>query len=514
MVGISGIRDWLDRKVLNRQVSKNQSTDVAALNREFAGHPSRGLTPGRLASILQSAEGGNLVDQCDLFEDMEEKDAHIFAELSKRKRVLQGLNWRIVPPLNPSADEEKRTEALQEIFEDLDNFEDTIFDMADAIGKGYSNLEIDWRLEQKLRIPHLTHRPARWFTIDENDRNKLLLRNDTGKGEELWPFGWVSHVHKAKSGYVARGGLHRILAWPYLFKNYSVRDLAEFLEIYGIPLRLGTYPQGASKEEKMTLLRAVTSIGHSAAGIKPEGMLIEMLEAAKGGSDPYTAMIGWCEASQSKAILGGTLTTSAESTGLGSNLGDVHNEVRLDLRDSDAKQIAGTLTRDLVWPVTALNFSGTNQSRTPRFEFILQEEEDLEIRVERDKTLYDMGHRITSKKVEEIYGEGYEFIDNDDKPDPEPEKDQAATAAASAAKPEPDYTDNQVQQLQDATDPALIDMQEQIKQLLDEVDTMEEFQDRLIEAFNYLDIDSLAETIQEAMSAAELAGRFDVQEGE
>ncbi len=61
----------------------------------------------------------------------------------------------------------------------------------------------------------------------------------------LRPFGWISHTGKAKSGYLSRTGLIRVLAWPYLFKNYSVRDLAEFLEIYGLPLRVGKYPDGA-----------------------------------------------------------------------------------------------------------------------------------------------------------------------------------------------------------------------------------------------------------------------------
>ncbi|WP_308197178.1 phage portal protein family protein, partial [Achromobacter xylosoxidans] len=40
-----------------------------------------------------------------------------------------------------------------------------------------------------------------------------------------------------RSGYIARTGLFRVLAWPWLFKNFAVRDLAEFLEIYGLPLR-------------------------------------------------------------------------------------------------------------------------------------------------------------------------------------------------------------------------------------------------------------------------------------
>jgi len=395
------ITDWLGRAVKRAQVVADQSSRIGLVGTEFEHHPSRGLTPARLATLLSAAEQGDLVGQLDLYEDMEEKDAHIFTELSKRKRVLQGLDWRIAPPRNASAQEERASEQVREWFEAIDNFEDIIFDMADAIGKGFSCQEIEWVREERYLLPRLSWRPARWFSVDPRQRDNLLLRTADGQGEALWPFKWVAHIHKAKSGYLARSGLLRVLAWPYLFKNYSVRDLAEFLEIYGIPVRLGTYPSGASEKDKLTLLRAVTSIGHNAAGIMPEGMLMEFKEAAKGASDPFMAMIQWCEASQSKAILGGTLTTSAQSTGLGSNLGEVHNEVRHDLRDSDARQIAGTLTRDLVWPMVALNIPGIAPHRSPRFEFDTQEGEDLAQYAEAIPKLVEAGAKIPVRWLHE-----------------------------------------------------------------------------------------------------------------
>ena len=78
---------------------------------------------------------------------------------------------------------------------------------------------------------------------------KIITRFEPVDGAELAPFTWIVHKHQAKSGYLSRSGLHRILAWPFLFKNYAVRDLAEFLEIYGLPLRLGKYPSGASPDD-------------------------------------------------------------------------------------------------------------------------------------------------------------------------------------------------------------------------------------------------------------------------
>lgn len=512
-------RDWLGRAFDRRTLDEDQSSRIAGLRHEFAGHPSRGLTPAKLASIMQDAESGNLIDQADLFEDMEEKDSHIFAELSKRKRVLLGLNWSLKTPRDASAQEERAADQVRDWIEDTEGFEDLLFDMADAIGKGYSNVELSWKYDGKIMLPAFTHRPARWFTVDQNDQDRILLRDNSGGGEALEPFGWIAHVHKAKSGYITRGGLHRVLAWPFLFKNYSVRDLAEFLEIYGIPARLGRYPHGASDKDKTTLLAAVTGIGHNAAGIIPEGMDIEFQSAAEGHSDPYKVMIDWCESSESKAILGGTLTSSAQNIGLGANLGDVHNEVRHDLMVSDARQIAATLTRDLVWPLIALNIGGIDPGRAPRFEFQTQQPEDLALLSEAVPKLVDIGMRIPVSWAHEKLqipepDEEEPVLQRGGGTAPPPADPAAARLAAARGEPlAPDAIDRYTDRLQRESQPALHAMFERVRQLLDETESLEALQDRLLSIYGDLDPAELAEVMQFGFSAAELAGRFDVDQG-
>ena len=372
-----------------------QTSRLGWVTREFANHPSRGLTPLKLHRILEDAEQGNLEAQADLFTDMEEKDGHIYAEMSKRKRALLTLDWRVEPARNASAAEKALAEEVNEWLQDLEGFEDLLLDALDGIGHGFAAQEIEWGQIGKLWYPQgFALRPQRWFSTLPHDGNALRLRNGTPEGEELLPFGWVVHTHKAKSGYLVRGGLHRVLAWPYLFKNYSVRDLAEFLEIYGLPLRIGKYTTGASDAEKATLLRAVTEIGHNAAGIIPQGMAIDFAAAAAGSHDPFEAMIAWCERTQSKAILGGTLTSQADGKSSTNALGNVHNEVRHDLLVSDARQLAGTLTRDLIWPWIAINKAGIDPRRCPRFEFDTREPEDLALYSEALPELVGLGMNI------------------------------------------------------------------------------------------------------------------------
>lgn len=410
------ILDQHGQPIRTADLAEPQTAELWLLQHDSASHPSRGMTPGSLHRVLEDAERGNLAAQADLFQDMEEKDAHIYAEMSKRKRALLTLDWSVEPPDNASRTEKKQAEQIKEWLTDLPDLEDIMLDCLDGIGHGFAALEIEWqRLGNVWLQKAITHRPQRWFQTAQHDGNDLRLRDGSQDGTALRPFGWVVHKHKAKSGYLNRSGLHRILAWPYLFKNYSVRDLAEFLEIYGLPLRLGKYPAGATKEEKATLLRAVASIGHNAAGIIPDGMMIEFEEAAKGSHDPFMAMVSWCERSVSKAVLGGTLTSQADGASSTNALGNVHNEVRHDLKVSDARQLASTLNRDLIWPLLALNASAPDPRRQPRIVFDTREPEDLKAYADSLPKLVGLGLRVKTSWVHDKLaipeaGEGDEVL--------------------------------------------------------------------------------------------------------
>ena len=354
----STIVDHLGRPFKQRDAKALQTDDVrlVGLHRTFSEHPSSGLTPARAAEILQSAEQGDLIAQCELAEDIEEKDGHLYAELDKRKRALIGVDYYLTPPRNATAAEKADTEYLQEMLEEGNWIKSLVKSMADAILKGFSMHELAWKRELgEWFVDMPEYRDPSWFMTHPEQRNELRLRNASHEGAELWPFGWIKHVHPAKSGYVSRSGLVRQLIWPFIFKNYSVRDLAEFLEIYGLPLRIGQYPAGASDDEKRALLQAVMNIGHNAGGIMPKGMVMDFHSAATGQADPFELMFTWAEKTMSKVILGGTLTSQADGKSSTNALGNVHNEVRQELRDADLAQIAETITRDLIAPLYALN---------------------------------------------------------------------------------------------------------------------------------------------------------------
>lgn len=536
----NGIRYRVREKDL-KQKQTDDSARVAQLRREFAEHPSSGLTPATLAVILKNAEQGNLLEQCYLAEDIEEKDGHIQAELFKRKMALTDIDWNIEPPANASVQEQKDAANIEQILRDVEDWHDMIFGMGDAILKGFANIELEWGLYNNFRIPqHFEHRPATWFQLHQEDQNCIALRDQTGWGEKLRPLNWIQHRHPAKSGYPARAGLIRQLAWPFIFKNYSVRDLAEFLEIYGIPIKLGKYPSGATPDEKQRLLQAVLGIGHNAGGIIPKGMEIEFHEAAKGGgSDPFMTMMSWCERIQSKVILGQTLTSQVDSTG-SQALGNVHNEVRQDIRDHDLRQFTNSLNRDLILPMHMLNsksYTG-DPRRKPRIVFDTQEPEDIKLYSESLPKLADIGMRIpvswAHDKLRIPEPEGEEPVlasaakpptglpagsQPGPLPPPQPAQPQSPAAALKLAlaalkgqPPEPDGADVLTERLQKQAGTEFAKLMQPIEELVANADSLEQLLEQLLELEDTLPIDDYAVLIAQALAAAELSGRYDVNE--
>lgn len=513
---LKGVFTQADKSAL----TEPQTALLINRQREFAGHPSRGLTPAKLASILEAAEQGDIVRQHELFLDMEEKDAHLYAEMAKRKRAILTVPWTIAPPRNASATEKTQAAELEELLRDIPNFEDVLLDMMDGVGHGFSNLEIEWQRIGKDWLPKaITHRPQTWFQLDIDTRTELRLRDDSANGAQLQPFGWISHVHRAKSGYIARAGLCRVLSWPYLFKNYSVRDLAEFLEIYGLPLRVGKYPSGASEKEKSTLLAAVVGLGHNAAGIMPDSMAVEIQEAAKGSEGPFLSMTQWAESSVSKAVLGGTLTSQADGKSSTNALGNVHNEVRHDILEADARQVGGTLTSTLLHYLVTLNKGGVvDPRRRPRFEFDTSEPEDLALYADALPKLADAGAEIpvsfVSKRLKFPPRVGNEPILGARAATPTPATQNPAINRAQLTATDP-ADETPIDPLTDAMSaqaaPALAAMVEQIRTMVDNADSLESLRDALLAGFGQLDSAELARVMALGFSVADLAGRFDVE---
>jgi len=332
------------------------------------------LDPSRLARAFQAADQGIITDQAALFEMVEEQDSHIFSELAKRRRSVTGLGWQLTPPDDATEAELGRCVELADMLAKIPKFEDAQYNLTDAIGKGIAPLEIDWKTGSEWVPKALLWVPQRMFQVDQKTGELQFLK--MGIPEPLRPWGWVVHEHQAKSGYIESAALFRVLAWTYAYKAYNIRDMQRFLEVYGLPLRLGKFPPGIGDKAKSELLRAVRSIGNDGAGIVPSNMTIDFVQAMKTGevNDFLNAVTYW-ERKQSMAILGGTLTSQADGKSSTNALGAIHDKIRREIMLHDVRQIEPTISDQLVKPIALIN-GMFPENRLPKFTYLTEETVD------------------------------------------------------------------------------------------------------------------------------------------
>lgn len=386
---------------------------TAALKQEFAA-PSLGglrtvwqetivnnLTPLAMADVLNAAGRGYPDRFFTLASEMEERDLHYAAVLGTRKRAITGVKPMIIPA-SEDAEDEKIADAVRELIDQPEFVDDYISDLLDALGKGYSVVETVWDRSGKEWFPkRYEWRDQRHFVIDQTDGRTLRFKQEGNiHGVDLPPFQFSVHRPKLKSGLPIRAGLARLSAWAFLFKSYTLKDWMAFLEIYGMPLRIGRYSKGASLDDRRVLLTALRQISSDAAAMIPKEMDVEFIEAKGGtGNAVFSAKAEYLDRQISKGVLGQTMTTDD-----GSSLGQaaVHENVRHDIARADARQTTITANRDLIRPYVDLNFGP--RDRYPTMVIPITENEDIKALVEAVERLVPLGLKVGMADVRERIG--------------------------------------------------------------------------------------------------------------
>lgn len=521
-----------------------QTARVASYARPWHESALAGLKPRDVALRLHEADGGSLRAQALLFADMADRDPIIGAAMQQRALAVARLPWKVEAPPNPSAAETRAAEGVADMLAGaMDALEDVIVALMDAVGHGYSAVEIEWQRSAGAWIPDLYPRPHDWF-VQAIDGRSIELQTDAGQ-EPLRPFGWIMHQPRlARAGYQGRGGVYRALVWPFVYKSFAVGDFAEFLETFGLPFVVGKYGREASEDDKTRLLQAVSALSHSARAIMPLEMQLEVQRVASAGSEsPHLAMVQWADDAIARAILGQTLSMQAKSTGLGSGVADLQSQVRADLRDADARQLAGTLTRELLWPLAALNFGASDPRRGPRLVFDVAETEDIATYAQAIPQLAAAGVQIPVSWVRQKLGipaaaDGEPVVGAAAAvqlvPQPAPVAAGSATphvaiatrrvalqanpqpgaapdpAAWSSPQDDPTPVSLQTAQLEAEAAPAWSSMLDGVRAIVAQAQSLPALREQLLAAYGGLPTEQLAAVMAMAQCAAQLAGMHDV----
>jgi phage gp29-like protein len=399
-----GLKDFFGRVFKPTTAPETRELAAVSLAERWSSYPSVGLTPPRLAEIFRDADQGVLTRQMELFEEMEEKDAHLAAILQSRKLAVLSKDYEVLPYAKTPEDE-RIAAAVGELVYAIPDLEGAFLDLLDAIGKGFALSEILWEVAGgRARVTGLRWIPQKMVTFGDDLKPRLLTKGAPWQGEEPPPWKVVYHRYKARSGHASRAGVLRVVGWMYLLKNYALKDWAAFNEVFGMPLRLGKYDPSATPGDREALARAIRNLGSDAAGIISKATEIEFIEAGKGAqkTNPYQAMAEFCNREMSKAVLGQTLTTDTAGTTGTYSAARVHAAVRGDLVEADAQALGTTLREQLLRPLVGFNFGWDRP--VPWFRFKYEEEEDLKTLSEIYRNLAALGLPLSREYLAERFG--------------------------------------------------------------------------------------------------------------
>lgn len=433
------------------------------------------------------------------------RDDQAAATFQQRRLACTSREWEV----RPGGERRLDKQAATFLGEQLDRIRwDSVTDkMLFGVFYGYAVGECLWRREGSFVVlDAIKVRKQRRFGFNPAGELRLLTSSQ--------PFGEA--VPPAKFWHFACGadnddepyglGLAHWLYWPVFFKRNGLKFWLIFLEKFGMPTAKGTYPTNADATERARLLSALGAIQTDAGVIVPEGMQIELLEAARSGSADYGALLARMDASIAKVVLGQTLTTEVSAAGGSRALGDVHMDVRQDLVKADADLICQSFNTSVARWLTEWNFPG---AAIPQVWRNLEEPEDLNRRADREKKITEMGFKPTLKHIQDAYeGEWVEASQIASPPLPQPPSDPSGAAFAESDQRDP--ADLLADNLENRSAVALDRLMEPLKRLVETAMSLDQIRDGLDALYPDMDATEVAMLLREALAAAHLAGRLNI----
>lgn len=367
-----------------------------------------GLTPVRVSNIIRQADSGNMDQIQDLAHECRQRDPHMQAVLATSEESIAGLPWQIVPPDNARAKDRRAAEWCQAVLSNNPHVQRLIGSLAGAVYHSYAVNEILWeKVDGKLvpgRFAPIAHRRF-GFRLSDG----AFVWRDNGMGSDgidfraEHPYKFIVSQPRVTGDMPNREGLMRQLIWMSVFRNWVIGDWLKTAESSWKPWRIASYDKAGTHNEDREgaedVMRQLTTEG---AAVIPSTMKVDIMwpTGTGGARSTHGEFANVLAQEMSKAVLGQTETTQASSSS-GYAQAKVHDVVRKDLREARARQIAADITRDLIWPMVALNFDGVVPGR---FEFITQDSINLKEFSEAIATLTDAGLVIPQKWVRDQAG--------------------------------------------------------------------------------------------------------------
>lgn len=369
-----------------------------------AGTVSDGSTPGAKVGLTQDLAVSQLVGLLTRLPDLDEtlkqlgvKRYHLRA-LEYDDEIFQACETRadalLSTPVHYDPAEASHMERFKAAFEPI--LRQAITGAFQARKFGYSVLEAVYYQNDSgdYAFRFLGEKPMEWF--DPRPDGELRYFPDTGEGgsyglvvDQRYKF----FLTRANPTYRMPHGEAMLsrLYWPWFFRTNGWKFWGKFLERFGSPLLVGK-----TKKPQEMLNALLLAHSQSVMAVDRE----DGVEAVGAGQGATGQAFDLFEAAVirriQKVVLGQTLTSGTDHGSGNRALGQVHDAVRRDKRDSDIELVTPTLQKaaDALcevngWPKVKVEFkdeTGLNADQAAR-----------------DKDLYAIGVRFEDAYIQTAY---------------------------------------------------------------------------------------------------------------
>lgn len=489
----------------------------------------RDITRGWLSALMQApVDDKVLIEQGGgdyrLYEDIL-RDDNVRAGINQRIYGVIAKPWEIIPGGKRTIDKTAADFIRAQI--DSLEFDKVTLQMLHGAFYGFSIAEAVWdKSGNHIVLADIKVRNRRRFAFDGAGGLRLKTFANMQPGElmpnnKFWVTRFGADHHDAPYGL----GLAHYLYWPVWLKRNVTRFWAVYLEKFGTPSAVGKYPPGTQKVEQEKLLAALRSLQRDSATVIPQGMEMELVEAMRSSAADHKQFVEVMNEAILLICLGQMATAKGTSGKLGNDAS--RENVKDAILKADADLLCESFNRSIVKWLVAWNFPGATPPRVYR----VFDDEDLDGHAARDKTISEMGYKPTLKYITEKYGgewvEANPPADNPDASRTQSEQKDASDQGDKNDHSEPlsqsvGFSDNvnptpvdpMTDRLDDETTSHWMGMMDHVKNIVDQAQSLQQLRDELLAAYGGMEIAQLTEIMAMGFAAAELTGRFDVNEGD
>ncbi|WP_043588949.1 phage portal protein family protein [Geminisphaera colitermitum] len=321
------------------------------------------LTVDDVHDTFRAAEGGDVTRLFQLYQEIIASDSHLQGRFADRKEAVTSDTLSIQPWDKKNPDDVIAAAVIEAMIADYPKWENACAHLLDSVLWPVSLLEKTFRLSSKpglrYELAELTSVPYQLLSYTSGEL-EILPTNTEG-----WPVGpggqkpeegrYIIHRGHLLSLPDNWGGPMRSIVFWWLLSMMDRDWWARFLDRYGGPFLVGKYDQ-ADDDSRAVLLSAFQFSQKMGGLVISKETEVEIKQAAANDSGAaYQTFLELCNREKSKLILGETLSSDAQATGMNSGTSDAQASKRQDKRQSDARRLAATLRHQLFTQYLRIN---------------------------------------------------------------------------------------------------------------------------------------------------------------